>query len=179
MCCFYIGLIESEFQQHGQSLLVLWHVANIAIHDICRGHRRHCLSSKYFHVEQFCSTWKFVRALWKKIALHEKSNFATHENFAFHVEQTCPMWKAILLHIVCFIMIFSKSIWLWFALFWHKIDFVAIYALLCGAKINPIILSVEQKLQISCMAPDPKQPSTLVLAMRQKNNAHGHAAGHA
>ena len=31
-------------------------------------------------------------------------------------------------------------------LFWHNIHFVAFYALLCGAKINPKILSVEQKL---------------------------------
>ena len=37
-------------------------------------------------------------------------------------------------------------------LFWHKINFVAFYALLCGAKIYPKILSVEQKWQISCMA---------------------------
>ena len=40
---------------------------------------------------------------------------------------------------------------LWFKLFWRKIHFVAIYALLCGAKFNPNILSVEQKWQISCM----------------------------
>ena len=40
---------------------------------------------------------------------------------------------------------------LWFTLFWCKIYFVAIYAILCGAKINPNILSVEQKWQISCM----------------------------
>ena len=31
-------------------------------------------------------------------------------------------------------------------LFWHNIHFVAFYALLCGAKINPKILSVQQKI---------------------------------
>ena len=39
----------------------------------------------------------------------------------------------------------------WFTLFWRKIHFVAIFALLCGANINPKILSVEQKWQIWCM----------------------------
>ena len=31
----------------------------------------------------------------------------------------------------------------WFTLFWRKIHFVAIYALLCGANINPKILSAK------------------------------------
>ena len=39
----------------------------------------------------------------------------------------------------------------WFTQFWCKINFVGIYALLCGTKINQTILSVEAKLQISCM----------------------------
>ena len=39
----------------------------------------------------------------------------------------------------------------WFTLFWRKINFVAIYTLLCGAKINQQILSVEEKWQLSCV----------------------------
>ena len=50
------------------------------IHDICRGRRGHCPKSKYFYVEQFCSPWKFVRALWRKLALHEKQ-FCSIWNF--------------------------------------------------------------------------------------------------
>ena len=61
------------------------------------------------------------------------------------MEQNCSMWKAILFHIVCIIMIYA--VLSWFALFWRKLDFVVS----CEAKINPTILSVEQKLQISCM----------------------------
>ena len=61
------------------------------------------------------------------------------------MEQNCSMWKAILFHIVCIIMIYA--VLSWFALFWRKLDFVVS----CEAKINPTVLSVEQKLQISCM----------------------------
>ena len=43
------------------------------------------------------------------------------------------------------------SVLLQFTLFWRNIHFVAFYPRLCGAKIYPKILSVEQKLQISCM----------------------------
>ena len=45
----------------------------------------------------------------------------------------------------------------WFTLLWRKINFVVIYALLCGTKINQKILSVEEKLKISCL---PKKSST-------------------
>ena len=38
----------------------------------------------------------------------------------------------------------------WYTLFWSYTGFVSIHALLRGAKINPKILSLEQKLQISC-----------------------------
>ena len=44
------------------------------------------------------------------------------------------------------------SVLLQFTLFWRNIHFVAFYPRLCGAKIYPKILSVEQKWQISCMA---------------------------
>ena len=50
----------------------------------------------------------------------------------------------------------------WFTLFWRKIHFVAIYALLCGAKNNPKILSVEQKWQIWCTRSLAGGPSGLL-----------------
>ena len=69
------------------------------------------------------------------------SNFAPYNKIDCNVEQmgdssTWQIYNAVLS---------------WFTLFWHKITFVAIYALLCGAKINQQILSVETKWQISCM----------------------------
>ena len=42
---------------------------------------------------------------------------------------------------------------------WRKILFVVIYALLYGAKIDPKILSVEQKGQLSCMHPITSWPA--------------------
>ena len=49
----------------------------------------------------------------------------------------------------------------WFTLFWRKINFVAIYSLLCGAEMNSTVLSVEEKEreQICCLWiwPDSKR----------------------
>ena len=75
-----------------------------AIHDICCGD---CPWSKYFHVEQFCSTFFQISACFVEEMLHIESEFAPHACFACHVEQNCPMWQAILLHIVCIIIIYS------------------------------------------------------------------------
>ena len=122
-----------------------WGLLNI--HDICRGRCRHCPWSKYFHVEQFCSTWKFLHTLWGKRSTLKQ--FSPHAFFAGHVEQNCPMWQAIFLHIVCIVIIYSV---LTQNPFYRDLRcFDAIYALLCGAKLNPKVLSVEQKWQISCM----------------------------
>ena len=44
-----------------------------------------------------------------------------------------------------------QTVFSWFTLFWRNIGFVAIYALLCGAKMNWTFLSVEQEGQIWCM----------------------------
>ena len=49
-----------------------------SIREICRGRCGHCPWSKYFHVEQFFSTRKFVHALCRKIAVHKKQ-FCPHE----------------------------------------------------------------------------------------------------
>ena len=53
-------------------------------------------------------------------------------------------WLLFMTNLQCLVL-------LWFTLFWRKMNFVAIYALLCGAKINPQFLSVKEKWQISCM----------------------------
>ena len=62
-----------------------------SIHDICLGRRGHCPLSKYFHVEQFCSSLKFVHALWRKIARHKKQ-FCSTQNILL------VMWCKIALH---------------------------------------------------------------------------------
>ena len=95
--------------------------------------------------------------------------------FNGHVEQNCFPWQSILLHMTKLLVMWSNfGMWIndklllmpnfdprdkftmyavlsWFTLFWCKIHFVAIYALLCGAKNNQQILSVEHKWQIWCM----------------------------
>ena len=81
-------------------------------------------------------------------------------NFACHVDQNYSTWQAILHHMTqLFVMCSNDKLLhicitphnqftifaaiLWFTLFWRKIHFVAIYALLCGAKFYPNILSME------------------------------------
>ena len=50
------------------------------IHEICRGRYRHCLWSKNFHVEQFCSTWQILLCMWIKIAPNNKQLCTTWHN---------------------------------------------------------------------------------------------------
>ena len=104
------------------------------------------------------------------------------KNFAGQVEEKFFTWQTILLHIVCHME--DCVMWIhynlfpvpyfaprdkfrmyavlsWFTLFQCKIHVVAIYVLLCGAKIYlksclwsknwPKVLSVEQKWQMWCM----------------------------
>ena len=127
---------------------------------ICRGRRGQCPWSKLFHVEQFYSTWQI------KIAPHDKQFCTTWQLLVmkhfYHVAQQqiyqylqcgtiChdSTWKFLLQWRNC-------SALLWFSLFGCKIHYrFMIYALLCGAKIRPNILSVEQQWKISHMAINP------------------------
>ena len=61
----------------------------------------------------------------------------------------------------------AKSVFLWFTLFWRKIDFVAIYTPFCGAKITPRVLHVEQKWEISWMRAVPIRPHCLLRLNKQ------------
>ena len=105
------------------------------IHHICRGRRGHCPWSKIVHVEQFCFTWKLLMV---KISHHK---------------QTCSTWKLFVMWSNLVMWIYYKlfpvpnfaqcdkftmyAVLTWFTLFRRKIHFVAIYVLLCGAKMNP------------------------------------------
>ena len=115
------------------------------------------------HDKQFCLSWQAILLvmwsnliMWSNLA-HLDQNFSTSQaillvmtsNFACHVEQFVITPHEFTIYAAL----------LWFTLFWRKIHFVAIYALLCGAKFNPNILSVEQKWQISCMSPILNTPS--------------------
>ena len=123
------------------------------IHHICRGRRGHCPWSKIVHVEQFCFTWKLLMVMWNK-------NFTSQANL-LHMTKLFVMWSNFVMWIYYKLFPVPNfaphdkftmyAVLTWFTLFRRKIHFVAIYVLLCGAKINPKILSVEQKLQIWCM----------------------------
>ena len=52
----------------------------VVIHDNCHRRRRHCLWSKNFHVEQFCSTWQILLCMWIKIAPNNKQLCTTWHN---------------------------------------------------------------------------------------------------
>ena len=133
------------------------------IHHICRGH---CPWSKNVHVEQFCSTWNFSEVMWNKITSHDNHSCCTWQNYlscgvilACGSMTNCSFYQ-ILVHVTnlqcvpfcCDLCCFdAKSILTRFTRFWRKIHFDAIYALLCGAKNNQQILSVEHKWQIWCM----------------------------
>ena len=86
--------------------------------------------------------------------LHMTSYLAPHDTIVCHVEKL-QMWINDTFFLLPNFAPHDKftmyAVLSWFTLFWRKIHFVAIYALLCGANINPKILSVEQKWQIWCM----------------------------
>ena len=86
--------------------------------------------------------------------LHMTSYLAPHDTIVCHVEKL-QMWINdtffLLLNFAPHDKFTMYAVLSWFTLFWRKIHFVAINALLCGANINPKILSVEQKWQIWCM----------------------------
>ena len=107
------------------------------IHDICCKRRRHCLWSKNY-VEQFCFTWQAI--------LHHDKIVSNVEQFGklIHI---CNVELLVIAPYDKFIM-YAVLSW---SLFWRKIHFVTIYALLCGAKINQKVLSGEAKWQTSCM----------------------------
>ena len=129
------------------------------------------------HVEQNCSTWQetlfhiiffahnvFFFTSNLKIAPHDKylwsknchveKNCSTWQFFVCFFEQNFMIWSCCKIKIKCVLSYCDlrcfdvKSVLSWFTLFWQRIHFVAIYALLCGAKIDPKILSVEQKWQL-------------------------------
>ena len=130
------------------------------------------------HIWSMAHTWKLSR-MPRTLSVEQKIScgviLLNMTNFACHLDQTCSTWQAILHYMTQLLFMWSNDkllhicnveqfvitpydefifpAFLWFTLFWRKIYFVAIYAILCGAKINPNILSVEQKWQISCMYP--------------------------
>ena len=141
-------------------LSLVYQFCSSAIHHICRGRRGHCPWSKNVHVEQFCSTWNFSEVMWNNITSHDNHSCSTWQNhlscgviLACGSMTNCSLWQ-ILIHLTnlqC-----THAVLSWFMLFWCKIYFVAIYTLLCGAKNNQQILSVEHKWQIWCMGTIPK-----------------------
>ena len=74
-----------------------------------------------------------------------KSNFAPHSIF-------CLSCGAKLPNVTSNFAVLTQARLSLFTLFLLKLDFVAIYPLLHGAKMNPKVLIVEQKWQISCMS---------------------------
>ena len=76
----------------GHIVTYLWPYM-IFVADIVRG-------ANIFHVKQCCSTWKFVHALWRKIALHEM--------------QFCSTWFALFWCKICFAVIYYVLTQNWF-----------------------------------------------------------------
>ena len=92
---------------------------------------------------------------------HLEQNYFTWQSFMLHMTKLLVMWSNFGVWINDKLLLLPNfgpcdkftmcAILLWFMLFWRKIHFDAICALLCGAKNNQQILSVEHKWQIWCM----------------------------
>ena len=111
-------------------------------------------------VEQKCSCGAILLHM-KFFRGHVEQNYFTWQSFMLHMTKPLVMWSNFGVWINDKLLLLPNfgpcdkftmcAVLLWFTLFWRRIHFVAIYALLCGAKNNQQILSVEHKWQIWCM----------------------------
>ena len=80
--------------------------------------------TSYLSRRNFCSTWKMLMVMWNKIVVWSNLVMWNNDNF-LHISYFAPRDKFTMFAVLS-----------WFMLFWRKIHFDAIYALLCGEKLT-------------------------------------------